>query len=127
MYDLSPGLSMLERCVILSVDEIVIPVLGEYFSIDGIEQAVSEIEKINRKFRRSVRVRKLVVNGLNRSFRRHREAYEQFRQLDFDLYTVAQDSKIAESQYAHRPLIEYYPGSKAIPELERLTSVLVGV
>jgi len=127
IYDLSPGLSQLERCVILSVDEVIIPVLGEYFSIDGVETAIEEIQRINRKLKRNVKATKLVVNALNKSFRRHRETYRQFSQLDFELFAIAQDSKIAEAQFTHEPLAVYEPGSKAIPELTRLTNMLVGV
>ena len=124
IYDLSPGLSQLERSVIMACDEVVIPVLGEFFSIDGIETASLEIQEINRSYKKDVRSRRLVVNNLNRSFRRHRESYERFKQLDFEIFTVAQDAKIAESQFMHLPLPIYYPGSKAIPELERLTAAI---
>ena len=39
IYDLSPGLSLLERSVLMSVNEVVLPALAEYFSVDGSRQA----------------------------------------------------------------------------------------
>jgi len=33
IYDLSPGLSLLERSVLMSVNEVVLPALAEYFSV----------------------------------------------------------------------------------------------
>ena len=125
IFDLSPGLSQLERCAIMACDEVVIPVLGEYFSIDGVETAIQEIERINKGFNKDVRYRHLVVNAINLSFRRHREALEGYKGLDFDMFTVPQDARIAEAQYQHKPLRDYSPGSKALPELERLTTVLM--
>jgi len=126
IYDLSPGLSTLERCVLLSCDEVVTPVLAEAFSIDGLERADAEIQRINRSFRREVQNRKLVLNMLNRSFRRHLSALEGYQNLDFDLYTVGQDAKIAEAQFRHLPLSDYDPGSKVLPELRRLTAAMRG-
>ena len=37
VYDMSPGLSMLERCILLSCHEVVSPMTPGYFSIDGLE------------------------------------------------------------------------------------------
>lgn len=126
VYDLSPGLSQLERCVILAADEVVIPVEGELFSIEGVESAVQAIELINRRFKRSVAHRRLVINKVNQSFRRHVESLEGYRKLSFEIFVVPQDSKIAEAQFAHAPLAQYAPSSRALPEFERLTVGLIG-
>jgi len=100
IYDLSPGLSLLERSVLMSVNEVVLPALAEYFSVDGINTAALLIDEINADWDRTVRADKLVVNALNRSFRRHVQAHANYRQLPrFDLFTVAQDAKVAESQF----------------------------
>ena len=124
IYDLSPGMSQLERCVISSCDETVIPVMGEYFAIDGLESAVQDIEKINEGFSRQVRYRRLVVNGVNRSIRRHVDSLEEYEKLDFELFTVPQDTDIAKCQFEHKALPIYSPKSKSLPELERLTIAL---
>ena len=70
IYDLSPGMSLLERSVLMSVDEVVLPALAEYFSVDGINTAALLLDEINADWDRDVRADKLVVNALNRSFRR---------------------------------------------------------
>ena len=127
IYDLSPGLSLLERSVLMSVNEVVLPALAEYFSVDGINTAALLIEEINADWDRAVRADKLVVNAINRSFRRHVQAHADYRQLTrFDLFTVAQDAKVAESQFMHQPLPVYEAGSRAIPELQRLADALGG-
>ena len=123
IYDLSPGLSLLERSVLMSVNEVVLPALAEYFSVDGINTAALLIDEINADWDRTVRADKLVVNALNRSFRRHVQAPANYRQLPrFDLFTVAQDAKVAESQFMHQPLPVYE--AKVIPELQRLADAL---
>ena len=45
--NLSPGLSLLERSVLMSVNEVVLPALAEYFSVDGINTAALLIDEIN--------------------------------------------------------------------------------
>jgi len=125
IYDLSPGLSQLERCVILAADEVVIPVEGEYFSIEGLEAAGTAVDTINRKFKREVSHRRLVVNKVNASMRRHTASLEEYRKLPFEVYVIPQESKLAEAQFDHTPLALFYPGSRALPELERLTADLV--
>ena len=124
IYDLSPGLSQLERCVMLAADEVVIPVEGEYFSIDGLEAAGSAVDLINRKFKREVKHRRLVVNKINYSMRRHIASLAEYRKLPFEVYVIPQESKLAEAQFDHTPLALFFPGSRALPELERLTADL---
>ena len=126
IYDLGPGMSQLERCVIAGCGEVVFPALGESFSVAGVEQGAAEIRNINKSFRRDVRFRRLVVNMLNKSYRRHTQSLAKYKELDFEVYEVPQDAKVGESQFMHQTLPAYYPKSKALPELERLTAAIVG-
>lgn len=125
IYDLGPGMSQLERCAIMAVDEVVIPVLAEYFSVDGIEAVVADIDAINRGFDKSVSYRRLVVGGINRSFRRHLEVLEGYAELDFDMYTVAQDAKVAEAQFQHLPAAVYAPRGRAVAQYQAIADAIL--
>ena len=37
IFDLSPGMSRLEKSVLIAVDEVITPMIPEYFSLDGLE------------------------------------------------------------------------------------------
>jgi chromosome partitioning protein len=124
IFDLSPGMSLLERYVILAMDEVITPLTPEFFSLDGIQIFSNELRKINANYRRKVRHDRIVANMVNKSFRRHTAIYEQFTQLDFELFTVGQDAKLAESQLYHQSIFEYCPESKAVPEIEKLAKAL---
>lgn len=126
VFDLSPGMSRLEKCVLLAMDEVVTPLTPEYFSIDGISIFNNELKKINKAYRRNVQHKKIIANNVNRTFRRHNVFYNQFKALDYELFSIGQDSKLAESQIYNKSIFEYYPASKAIPELKKLTSAIVG-
>ena len=126
VYDLSPGMSQLERCVLMSCDEVVLPSLAEFFSVDGVDTATHLIDEINADWDRNVRADRLVVNAVNRSYRRHVQAHAEYQRLErFELFTVLQDAKVAESQYAHLPLPLYDAKARAIPEMVRLAEAIV--
>ncbi len=125
IFDLSPGMSRLEKSVLLAMDEVVVPLTPEYFSVDGITIFNNELRKLNKNFRRSVRFDRIVCNAINHSFRRHREFVAALEDLDYELYLVPQDARLAESQIRHQSASEYDRRTKAIPELQRLADALV--
>ena len=126
IFDLSPGMSRLEKCVLLAMNEVITPLTPEYFSIDGVSIFNNELQKLNKSFRRNVQHKKIIANNINRSFKRHNVFYHQFKALDYELFSIGQDSKLVESQIYNKSIFEYYPASKTIPELKKLTSAIVG-
>ena len=126
IVDLGPGMGLLEKYVILAMDEVITPLTREFFSRDGIEIFRNELRKINEDYERKVKHRKIVANMVNRSFRRHQAICEQFEQMAYSIFTVRQDSKIAESQIYHQSIFDYSPSSKSVPEIERIASSIEG-
>lgn len=125
IFDLSPGLRLLEKYVILAMDEVITPLTPEFFSIDGIEIFTTALDQINRDYRRNVRHRMIVANQVNRSFRRHRFIRDKFSTLEHEMFTIPQDSKLAEAQLAHETIFTYAPESRAVPELRKLTTAIL--
>lgn len=125
VYDLSPGLSMLERAVLLACDEVIPPLLAEYFSADGLEAFTLALENLNHAFRRDVRHERVVVNGVNRSYALHNENLERYRTLPYRIHVVPQDRKLADAQAAHQSVTEYAPGARSIEPLRELTAAVL--
>ncbi len=46
IFDLSPGMSPLEKSVLLAMDEVLLPLTPEYFSVDGITIFNSELRRL---------------------------------------------------------------------------------
>lgn len=46
IYDLSPGMSRLEKSVLIAMDEVIVPLTPEYFSVDGITIFNNELQKL---------------------------------------------------------------------------------
>jgi cellulose biosynthesis protein BcsQ len=125
VFDCSPSCSQLERAVIAEMDEVVSPLAPEFFSVDGIEIFVAELRSIEQKYRRKIRNDKIALNLVNQSFSRHRAFQEALATLDYRIFTIPQDAKIAECQIAHQSLYAFAPGTKGVPAFDALTEALI--
>jgi cellulose biosynthesis protein BcsQ len=125
VFDCSPSFSQLERAVIAEMDEAVSPLSPEFFSVDGIEIFVSELRAIEQKYRRKIRNDKIALNMVNKSFSRHKAFQEALTKLDYSVFTIPQDAKIAECQIAHKSIYDFAPTAKSIPAFDALTDALI--
>jgi cellulose biosynthesis protein BcsQ len=125
IFDCSPSFSQLERAVIAEMDEVINPLSPEFFSVDGVEIFVNELNKIEEAYRRKIRNDKIALNMLNRSFSRHKAFQEALSKLNYQIFTIPQDAKIAECQIAHKSLYDFAPSSKSIPAFETLTRAII--
>jgi cellulose biosynthesis protein BcsQ len=124
LFDTHPGASQLERCVILACVEVVTPMTPEFLSVDGMELFSAFLEEIRKGFHAAVTHDRIVLNMVNKSFRRHAIYQESVNGLGFRVYQVGQDSNIPEAQMMHAFLSDHAPGSKVLPELRRLAAEL---
>jgi cellulose biosynthesis protein BcsQ len=125
IFDLSPGMSQLERSIISAVDEIITPFSPEFFGMDGLEIFNKHLKEINENYQKNVIHKKIVVNGFNRSFKEHLLFYSQLSSLDYKIYTIGQDRKLATCQGINKSIFSF-PSSKNIPEFNRLAADLIG-
>jgi cellulose biosynthesis protein BcsQ len=125
IFDCSPSFSQLERAVIAEMDEVVSPLSPEFFSVDGIEIFVAELRNIEQKYRRKIQNDKIALNMINRSFSRHQAFQEALNKLNYKIYPIPQDSKIAECQIAHKNLFDFAPGTKSIKYFDNLIESLI--
>jgi cellulose biosynthesis protein BcsQ len=126
IFDCSPSFSQLERAILAEMDEVINPLTPEFFSIDGIETFTYELGKIEKAHRRTIINNKIVVNMMNRSFVRHKEFHKELGKLNYRIFTVPQDSKVAECQIAHQPVYHFTRSARAIPEFEEIAKAIVG-
>lgn len=125
IYDLSPGMSRLEKCVLLAVDEVITPLFPEFFSLDGIEIFTSELEKVKKAFRVRIKHSKVVINNMNESLSLHKDVRDSIQNIsDFDHFTIPQDTNFKKAQRENKPLLDYNPKSRAIEDLEKLAVAL---
>jgi cellulose biosynthesis protein BcsQ len=107
------------------MDEAVSPLSPEFFSVDGIEIFVAELRAIEQKYRRKIRNDKIALNMVNKSFSWHRAFQEAIAKLDYRVFTIPQDAKIAERQIAHKSFYDFASAAKSIPAFDALTDALI--
>ena len=112
LYDLGPGMFRLEKAVLASADEVISPLSAEFFSLDGLKIFETELNKIKAdkmlaRINKIIAHKKMIVNGYNRSFSRHKLSLECLKERNYDIYIIPQSSKIAESQFHGLFLGEY--------------------
>ena len=122
IFDLSPGMSMLERSVLLAMDEVITPLTPEYFSIDGIEIFNDELNKINKNYRKQIVHKRIVINAINRSFKLHKSYLERFKSLNYEIYYISQDANIPKSQTLNQSIFDFNIKSKTVSEFEKLAN-----
>ncbi len=130
VFDLSPGMSQLERSVLMAITEVIVPMMPDVFSLDGLATFADEAKRIEKGFKRPVRFRRLVVNGLNRSIRQHREIHERALRTTFEVFTVGQDPVFRKAQAEHLPAQEIQGPDRmkreTRAEIERLAKAIAG-
>ncbi|HRX16691.1 MAG TPA: ParA family protein [Spirochaetota bacterium] len=124
VYDMSPSMSNLERCILLSVKEVITPITPEYFAIDGIELFTEELKAINKNWRRNILHDKVVVNNINRSINQHVVFSEQIKQMAYKVFEISQSSKIREAQLNNQSIFEYYEKDRTIPQFISLAKAM---
>ena len=103
VVDTSPANGRLERAVLVAVDEVVPVLLAEAFSVDGLETHREFLAEVRRGYRATVASKRLVLNCINASFRRHAIYRAMVQQLGAELYEIPQDSALPEAQMVHTP------------------------
>jgi cellulose biosynthesis protein BcsQ len=124
IFDCSPAFSQLERAVIGAADEVITPMIPEYFSMDGIEIFTNELAKIRKAQRRDIRHDKIVCNMVNRSFSHHAAFCESLKRLDYRIFTIPQDTRIPQAQIYHQSIYDFDPKSKTIPAFEEIVQAI---
>jgi len=120
VFDLGPGISILEKSILAVMDEVVGVVAAESFSVDGLEVFENELEKLRRDRRAAFMANKLVINRFNRSYSLHRAYVEQLENLPYRIYRIGQSTGISDCIPAHQSIFEFDPGNKNTNEFQRL-------
>lgn len=125
IFDLSPGISNLEKSILSAMDEIIGVAAAEYFSVDGLEVFTHELEKLRKDRRATFTANKLVVNRVNKSYALHKAYQAQFDKLMFQIFTIGQSTGISDCVPNHKSVFEYDPGNRNTSEFVRLAQAII--
>jgi len=124
VFDLSPGISSLERSVLAQVDEIIGVVKAEYFSFDGLEVFKSEIERLRSEYRVNPSSSRLVVNMISERLTLHEAYRDRLRAMEYTLFDIHSSVRVAETPTLHLAIAEHEPGGRAAAEFRALAEAI---
>ena len=124
---MSPGLSQLEKSMLIACNEIITPILPEAYSLDGVGIFKNSISKIEKSMREVIHHKKIVVNNFNASFKLHKENLEEMKGFsnEYDFFVIPQDTNFKKSQNEYKSIFEFVESSRAFDAIKELGGALL--
>ena len=120
IFDMSPGISTLEKKILTEVDEVIGVMRAESFSFDGLEIFEAELIKLRADWGAHFEVNKLVMNHVLSGLKLHQAYKIRVEALKYKLFVINQSVKISEAVTAQKSLREYDPKNLNLVTYERL-------
>jgi chromosome partitioning protein len=124
IFDLSPGISNLEKSILSVMDEVVGVLSAEFFSLDGLEIFENELNKLRKDRRATFTADKIIINRVNKAYTLHKTYLAEIEKLKYMTFTIGQNTGFSDSVPAHLPVIDFDINNKYIPELQKIAEVL---
>ena len=105
VFDLSPGIGRLEKAVLLASSEILVPMLADSFSLDGLEIFSNELTKLGKAYRRTISHNKLIVNAIDQRKLLHGEIVSLIP-AHLNTYQIPTDPAFSKAQASGKAIFE---------------------
>src|SRR5512141_3175074 len=123
VMDAPPSFGLLNLNALMAADDLVIPVLADFLSYDGLRLLFETIQGLEQDLSHQLENIFIVVNAFNQTFKIAREALEALRThyADYLLDTVVrQCTKFAQASSEGCPIFGYDPDSKGATDIEAM-------
>jgi chromosome partitioning protein len=129
VIDLSPAFGKLERAALIASREAITPIMADRFSLDGLRAISAKFEDLKHMARRPIaEYKRIVVNGLNRSIKRHAEITTAVKQgYKQKVYTLPIDQVFFRAQTSSRTIQDMDAKKETLDEFTRLANDIRGV
>ncbi|BDG02777.1 ParA family protein [Anaeromyxobacter oryzae] len=129
VLDAPPSFGLLNLNALMAATDLVIPVLADFLSYDGLRLLFETIQGIEQDLSHQLENIFIVVNAFNQTFKIAREALEALRThyADYLLDTVVrQCTKFAQASSEGCPIFGYDPESKGATDIEAVQQEILG-
>ncbi|MCC6744838.1 MAG: AAA family ATPase [Acidobacteria bacterium] len=130
VLDAPPNLSLLNLNAILAIDDLIVPVLTDFLSYDGLRILFENLETVREDFGFEPERIGILVNGYTAGeslSQQSRAAIEQFYGgLVLDT-VVRKSTAFGQATAEQKPVLEIAPRSKAAADIDRLVTELLGI
>jgi chromosome partitioning protein len=108
VLDLSPGWGAIERAAILAADEVLTPVLGDSFALDGLQIFAENLKTLRHRMETDKpKYNKVIVNAIDGRIKQHGEILANIKgeaSADLKIYEVPVDPAFRLAQRKHLTL-----------------------
>ena len=105
VIDLSPAWGAIERAAALAADEVITPILGDSFAMDGLQIFSENLAILKKRFDTDKPVyTKIIVNAVDGRVKQHSETLEEMRKNQVDnltIYSIPVDPAFRMAQRKH--------------------------
>jgi chromosome partitioning protein len=129
VLDAPPSFGLLNLNALMAADDLVIPVLADFLSYDGLRLLFETIQGLEEDLSHQLENIFIVVNAFNQTFKIAREALEALRThyADYLLDSVVrQCTKFAQASSEGCPIFGYDPDSKGATDIEAVQQEIFG-
>jgi chromosome partitioning protein len=129
VMDAPPSFGLLNLNALMAADDLVIPVLADFLSYDGLRLLFETIQGLEQDLSHQLENIFIVVNAFNQTFKIAREALDALRThySDYLLDTVVrQCTKFAQASSEGCPIFGYDPDSKGATDIEKVQNEIFG-
>jgi chromosome partitioning protein len=129
VMDAPPSFGLLNLNALMAADDLVIPVLADFLSYDGLRLLFETIQGLEQDLSHQLESIFIVVNAFNQTFKIAREALEALRThySDYLLDTVVrQCTKFAQASSEGCPIFGYDPDSKGANDIDAMQVEIFG-
>lgn len=129
VMDAPPSFGLLNLNALMAADDLVIPVLADFLSYDGLRLLFETVQGLEQDLSHQLESIFIVVNAYNQTFKIAREALDALRThyADYLLKTVVrQCTKFAQASSEGCPIFGYDPDSKGANDIEAVQREIFG-
>jgi chromosome partitioning protein len=129
VMDAPPSFGLLNLNALMAADDLVIPVLADFLSYDGLRLLFETIQGLEQDLSHQLENIFIVVNAFNQTFKIAREALDALRThyADYLLDTVVrQCTKFAQASSEGCPIFGYDADSKGANDIEAMQQEILG-
>ncbi|MDR0821221.1 MAG: AAA family ATPase [Oscillospiraceae bacterium] len=133
LIDTPPSLSILTINAYAAADWLIIPLLPEILSLQGLSQLKETIFAVKKYYNQSLEIRGIVLSKYNARLILTKEVEELANivaeQLDTDVFDIkiTQSVTVAEAPAHGKTIVDYAPRSKSAVEFKNLTYEIIGL
>jgi len=125
ILDLSPGFGALERAAVAAADEVITPVMGDFFSIDGLEIFAANLKQLREDTDCQTKYNKIVINSMDERIPQHKQNQAIIENSKLNIYTIPVDPAFRKAQAARCTIQQFKAKPTTIAELSRLATTII--